>query len=729
QLVVSLRSLLPALGDDQLNAVKAEFVARLGPDRPESAIDLVPNLTASRISNRLDLRGPSHTVDAACASSLIAVDQAMDQLASRRCDVVIAGGVHHCHDLTLWSVFTQLGAISRQAQVRAFDRRADGLLIGEGTALLVLKRLADAEAEGDRVYAVIRGAGVASDGKATSLMSPSSDGQVLAVERAWRRAGLDPASVGLIEAHGTGTPTGDSVELRTLQRVFGGPDGERAGLGSVKSMIGHAMPAAGAAGIVKAALAVWSGRLPPTLHAEQPSPLVDETRFRLVGSAEPWTAVSPLVAGVDAFGFGGINAHVVLEEHLPSTGRVPSRRRPPRRSGQADEQVLLASGSDASHVAARLSRLAASDLLSFDAAPAGPRILSEPTDDLNGPCRLAIVAPTPKRLALAGSIASGGRPFAGRNDVWFQPEPLAGSGGGQVAFLFPGLEPDFAPRLDDVASALDFDGRRIVGGSDRIEVLGPAVIDAGRLLHLALDRLGVRPDLVAGHSVGEWTAQIATGMTPIEALEPLLDQLTPGRLRHPDVAFLALGCPAETAAELIAGVADVVVSHDNCPHQSVVCGTDTAVAEVTARAGSRRVLAQQLPFRSGFHTPMFEPYLDGMRELFGGLPIRPPSVPVWSATTGAPYPTDPATVRALTIEHMTKPVGWRSLVERLHDHGTRVFVEVGVGSLVGFVGDILGDRPHLAVAAHSPKRDGLAQLRRAVAALWSAGVDVRPDAV
>jgi acyl transferase domain-containing protein/phosphopantetheinyl transferase len=719
QLVVSLRSLLPDVSEAQLASIKAEFVDRLGPARSESAIDLVPNLTASRISNRLDLRGPSHTVDAACASSLVAVDQALDQLASGRCDVVVAGGVHHCHDLTLWSVFTQLGAISRRQEVRAFDRGADGLLIGEGTVMLVLKRLADAERDGDRVYAVIRGVGVASDGRATSLMSPSVEGQVLAVERAWQRAGLDPASIGLLEAHGTGTPTGDEVELHTLRRVFGAA-GPTAGLGTVKSMIGHAMPAAGAAGIAKAALAVFHGQLPPTLHAEDPHLLVAATRFRLVQETQPWEGAGPRVAGVDAFGFGGINAHVVLEEHLGSTGRSPGRSGSARRAvlrpvGRTEpaEELLLVAGASVDEVLERL-------------ADAGSTSTGELAVHGGGPVRLAVVEPSAKRLALAEEVVRRGRPFHGRSDVWFQPTPLVGpqSAGGQVAFVFPGLEPNFTPRLEDVAARLDFDTRRIVGDTSTLEVLGPAVIDTGRVLHQALAQLGVHPDLVAGHSIGEWTAQIAAGMTPVEALEPLLDQLRPGVLDHPDVAYLALGCGVDVAGALIDGVADIVISHDNCPHQSVVCGTDAAVAEVGERARQRHVLAQELPFRSGFHTPMFEPYLGAMAELFGALPVRTPSVPVWSAASGRPYPDDPDAVRALTVEHLTTPVRFGPLVSRLYEDGVRVFVELGVGSLVGFVDDTLGAQSYLAVAANSAKCSGLAQLRRTSVALWCAGVEV-----
>ncbi|MDQ4102917.1 MAG: polyketide synthase, partial [Actinomycetota bacterium] len=189
QLMTTLRELLPDLSEERLDAIRTAFQSQLGPDRPEAAIDLVPNLAASRVANRLDLAGPAYTVDAACASSLVAIDHAVRELTAGRCDAVLAGGVHHCHDITLWSVFSQLGALSPSQRIRPLHRGADGILIGEGTGMVVLKRLADAG--DDRVYAVIRGSGVASDGRATSLMNPRADGQVRAIERAWQAADLD----------------------------------------------------------------------------------------------------------------------------------------------------------------------------------------------------------------------------------------------------------------------------------------------------------------------------------------------------------------------------------------------------------------------------------------------------------------------------------------------------------------------------------------------------------
>ncbi|MCB0962319.1 MAG: polyketide synthase dehydratase domain-containing protein [Acidimicrobiales bacterium] len=739
QLVEALRSLVPEVGEERLAQVKAEFQDRLGPERPESSIGLVPNLAASRIANRYDLRGPAYTIDAACASSLIAVDHAATALASGRADVVVAGGVHHCHDLTLWSVFCQLRALSPTGQIRPFSRDADGILVGEGTGLFVLKRLADAERDGDRIDAVIAGTGVAGDGAGASLMNPRAEGQVAAVSAAWTASGLDPATVGLIEAHGTATPVGDRTELETLRTVFGPGDAAspRAGLGSVKSMIGHAMPAAGAAGLAKAALAVRHGILPPTLHVDEPNEALADTRFRLLSRAEPWEGDAPRVAGVNAFGFGGINAHVVVTEHPsardrpgPAAGVSTSRASAatieaggPRAAGSgtgaapaspvatgasdaAVEEVVLLAGRDAADVLAQLDAW----------APGAP--LAVPT---GGPARLAIVAPNERRLTLARKVLERGTPFRGRNDVWFEP---AADGTRGIAFLYPGVEPTFEPRVDDVATQLDLPWAGLADDVPPLERQGRGLVEVGLLLTQALDRLGIRPDAVAGHSLGEWTGQIASGMIPLDYVDEFLDRLHPGAIEVSDVVFVALGAGADVAAELVAGLPDAHVSHDNCPHQSVICAPAEAMAVAVERAKERKVLAQELPFRSGFHSPLFAPLVAPLAEQFGHVPLTTPAVPMWSATAVAPYPDDPAEIRELSGRHLVEPVRFRQLIEALADDGIATFVQVGTGSLGGFVDDTLRDRDVVTIAANTPKLSGVDQLRRVAAAVWSTGRDV-----
>ncbi|MCC9307899.1 polyketide synthase dehydratase domain-containing protein [Kitasatospora sp. RB6PN24] len=732
QLVRTLGELLPDLTADQLGRVHQAFVDRLGPDRPESAIGLVPNLAASRVANRLDLRGPAYTVDAACASSLVAVDQAVGELATGRCDVVLAGGVHHCHDVTLWSVFAQLRALSPSERIRPFHRDADGILIGEGTGVVVLKRLADAERDGDRVYAVIRGTGVAGDGRTAGLANPDPGGQARAVRAAWRAAGLDPrapGSVGLLEAHGTATPAGDAAELATLAEVFGPAVGgaERAVLGSVKSMIGHTMPAAGVAGLVKAALAVHHGVLLPTLHCDEPHPALAGTRFRTIGAASPWETPPgvPRRAAVNAFGFGGINAHVVLEQ-APNAHMVVEQtpnahvRRHAVTVGEPERVLRLAA-----ETPEQLARLLTGD----DAAVLAAGV---PQDGAAPRCRLAVADPTAKRLALARRAVARGRAWRGRGDVWFAPRPLLGGAtGGRLAFLFPGLEGEFTPRVDEVAD--HFGLARPVGGARGAAVAdvgrhGVGVVAVGRLLDTVLRRIGVRPDAVAGHSVGEWTAMIAGGLYAGAAVDAFLAAFDPDSLQVPGLAFAALGASAERVRQVLAtveGMAEVVLSHDNAPQQSIVCGPEQPVTELVHWFRAKGVLGQLLPFRSGFHTPMLAPYLAPIRAAAERFELHRPSVPVWSGTTAAPFPDTEADVRALFLRHLLEPVRFRPLVEAMYGAGFRAFVQMGPGQLGSLVDDTLGDREHLVVAANSAQRDGLAQLRRLAAALWVDGAE--PD--
>ncbi|RST04853.1 acyltransferase domain-containing protein [Streptomyces sp. WAC07149] len=719
QLAQTLRELAPELGERRIAEVRSAFQEALGPERPEASIGLVPSFTAARTANRLDFRGPAYTLDAACASSLLAVDQAVGLLASGRCDAVVAGAVHHCHIATLWSVFTQLRALSPSERIRPFDRAADGTLLSEGTGVVLLKRLADAHRDGDRVYAVVRGTGVAGDGRAASLMSPLVAGQVRALERAWREAGLDPrapGALGLLEAHGTGTPVGDAAELDTLARVFGPPGattGPGIGFGSVKSALGHTMQASGMAGLIKAALAVHEGVLPPTLHLEDPHPALARTRMRPVTAAEPWErGPAPRRAGVNAFGFGGINAHVVLEEP-PAAGRAapPVRRFIPL-GGGAPAPVGAGAGGGVLLLAADTP----AELSALLAAPS-------PVSGGDGPCRVAVAGPSPQRLALAARAVARGRPWRGRGDVWFSPEPL----GGRVAFLFPGLEPEFAPVLDDVADRLGMERPRLTRGGSLIERALDAIA-TGRFHARVLPALGIRADVLAGHSLGEWAAMVAAGMYPEDAADAFLDSLRPGSLKVPDLVYAALGCGAERARAALHGLEGVVVSHDNCPHQSVVCGDPEQVAAAVARLRGEGVLGQELPFRSGFHTPMWEPYLGQVRAAFGRLPLEPGSVPVWSATTCGPFPAAPEEVRELVVRHLLEPVRFRELTLRLYEEqGVRSFVTLGPGSLPGFVEDTLRDRPHLAVAVSSPRLSGLASLTRTCAALWTEGHAPRWD--
>ena len=318
-----LSALHPEWSEADRESVRAELKGALPPFEAATIAGQLTNATASRIAHRLDLNGTAYVVDTASASSLVALDLATRALTERRADLAIVGGVYVEADVDFPLVFRQLGAMSPSGTARPFSSDADGMLSGEGVGVLILKRRRDAERDGDRIYAIVQGLGLASDGRARGLTGPSARGHARAIRRAYRRSGIDPATVMLVEGHGLGVPAADRAELRALNAVFPPPPYGHRALGAVSSMIGHAMPAAGMAGLIKTALAVYHGVIPPTLHAEAPHPLLDPSTsaFALNTATRPWIHPDPDTprrAGVNAFGFAGINAHAVLESHLTS---------------------------------------------------------------------------------------------------------------------------------------------------------------------------------------------------------------------------------------------------------------------------------------------------------------------------------------------------------------------------------------------------------------------------
>lgn len=731
QVISILKELIPELQPESLERVRRKFDERLGPQQPEGTIGLVPNLAASRVANRLNLRGPSYTIDAACASSLIAVDQAMTELRAGRLDAVLAGGVHHVHDISFWSVFSQLRALSRRGEIRPFDSSADGLLIGEGTGVVVLKRLADALDAGDRVYAVIRGSGISSDGKSASMFNPASTGQSLAIRRAWEAAGLDPTdpdALGLLEAHGTGTPTGDAAELVTVAEVFGPHHGgPRPVIGSVKSMIGHTMPAAGIAGLIKATLAVHRGVLPPTLHCVEPRGEMAATRFSPIAAAQPWESEGPRRAGINAFGFGGINAHLVIEQPptnaaassawaaAPSTGAAAPPAPSVRPAGAAvdePDQVLWLAAADVAGVAALLDRDDASVRRDGATFADDPQALSAPQ------CRLGVVDPTDKRLATARRAVSRGEPWRGARDIWFTPAPLLTSGG-KLAFVFPGLEAEFAPRTKDLAAHFGLPDREWSAAD--LGRHGAGLIEVGKMLNEVLGRMGIRADAVAGHSIGEWAAAAATGQVSTTDMDGFLKMFDADSVAVSGYVFAAVGAGADQVTSVLGGFPGVALSHDNAPAQSVVNGPEAQVDRLIEELRRRNVLCQKLPFRSAFHTPVFA---EGLRSIGAALQswqVHPTSVPVWSATLAAPFPTDEQQVNQIFVRHMMEPVWFRQTVAAMYDAGFRVFLQVGAGQLASLIGDNLRGRDHLAMPVNVGHRSGLDQLRRVATALWTEG--------
>ncbi|HRP28712.1 MAG TPA: polyketide synthase, partial [Burkholderiaceae bacterium] len=348
-------AMLPQLDAGKLAQIRAMLEATIPPMTPDIAPGLVPNVMTGRIANRLNLHGPNYLVDAACSSSLLAVGAAIDELRAGRSRMMLAGGVNASLPADVTTIFTQLGALSARGKVRPFEAGSDGTLLGEGLGVIVLKRLDDALADGDRIYAVLRGVGQSSDGRGTGLLAPSQEGETLAIRRAYAASGVDPASVGLVEAHGTGIPLGDRTEIASLKAVFGErttPIGVKA-LGSVKSMISHCIPAAGVASLIKMALSLHHKVLPPTLcESVNPELGIGATPFYVNTQAAPWITHqgTPRRAAVNAFGFGGTNAHAIVEQ-------APAAACAPKRLGAWPAELCVLSADSDAALVARLEEL------------------------------------------------------------------------------------------------------------------------------------------------------------------------------------------------------------------------------------------------------------------------------------------------------------------------------------------------------------------------------------
>ncbi|WP_443945527.1 beta-ketoacyl synthase N-terminal-like domain-containing protein [Pedobacter sp. AW1-32] len=691
QIARLLKDLLPHLSDQEIEKVKHEYQLRKGRFSADTAMGLIPNLVASLVANRFNLGGAAFTVDAACASSLLAVDHAVQELHSGRCNMVIAGGVHVGQNAAFWSIFSQLGALSRKEKISPFDQNADGLIIGEGCGFVVLKRLEDAQHDGDRIYAVVKGTGISSDGSGTSVMSPSTKGQIKAIEQAWKNAELDIHQIGYLEAHGTGTPLGDKTEIETLKQFFGKDENVvRAGLGSVKSNIGHAMPAAGIAGLIKTSLALYHGIIPPSIHCGAPLTQIAETRFSIVQEAMDWEKSGlPKFAAVNAFGFGGINAHVVLAGvDRPKTDPVLVLAR------ETHEELILA-------------------------------LENEDYSKGNGQYRLAVFHPTADRLKKAQKIVAKNTPWRNKQDIWYSNAPLL-TGDAKVAFVFSGLDGLAGGEFESVAKYFNIETTQ---DSNAEGLLSEAlkVLNKSSVLDQALKKLGLNPDMNAGHSLGEWLAARSSSLAAESSVMHLLEVLNPETFDLKDSRFIAVGCGLDILEPIVKNIPNLYLSNDNCPQQVILCGDQTALEQFVPILKAQQIFHQILPFQSGFHSPFVADKLDLILEGMKDMQFQKTTIPLWSATTLELYPEGFEAIRQLSAEHLIKPVRFRALTEKLYQEGARVFIQVGSGGLTGFIDDTLKGKNISTITANVAIRSGIAQLQRVVAALFIEGREIGMD--
>ncbi len=724
-----------------------DLPAELGAVLPSLTEDSFPgilgNVIAGRIANRLDLGGTNYTVDAACASSLAAVDVACKELVAGTSNVVVCGGADLHNSINDYLMFASVHALSPTGQCRTFDASADGIALGEGVAAVVLKRVADAERDGDRIYAVIKAVGGASDGKSLGLTAPRAQGQARTLARAYDRAGVDAGEVGLVEAHGTGTVVGDRTELETLNGFFsraGAPAGTIA-LGSIKSQIGHTKCAAGLAGLMKAALSLHHRVLPPTLNVKEPNPAwTPDSPFTLSGVARPWSAPRRL-AGVSAFGFGGTNFHVVLEGYDKAVASTGLPKWP--------AELFLLRGVDRAQALAKADRLvqvAASPLVSLAE-------VARAASDGEGPVQVAIVARDAADLAKKIGMARDGKSHS--SGVFLadgEPTP-------KLAFLFPGQGSQRVGMLSDLFVAFPSLGRLLERGArwrDAIfpapawtpeddaaqqaaitdtRVAQPALGLGGLAMAELLMGFGVRPDMLAGHSYGELVALCVAGALPEAALLDLSERR--GRRILESCAdaedagtMAAVAADVATVSAHLAGLDGVVIANENSPEQSVISGPRRGVEEAVERLLAASIATKPIPVACAFHSPLVSGACDLFADDLAQVDVAAPDLTVYSNATTQPYPADAGAVRTMLAGHIGQPVRFAAEIEAMYAAGARIFVEAGPGRvLTGLVGRILGKRPHVAIACDRPGENGIQQLLLALAQLAARGVPVDADAL
>ena len=650
---------------------------------------------ANRISYIFDLHGPSFAVDTACSSSLVAVHEACVSLWRGESSLAIAGGINALLSPSGFIGFSKAHMLSPTSRCHAFDASGDGYVRSEGGGVVLLKPLAQAAADGDPIWAVIAGSGVNSDGRTTGLAMPNPVAQEALLRHVYSEAGIDPASVSYIEAHGTGTSVGDPVECTALGHVFGAarPAGEPCRIGSVKTNVGHLEPASGVAGLMKVLLALRHRELPQSLHLTTPNPQIPFAEFNLSVVAEK-TALppGPLVMGVNSFGFGGTNAHVILCE--PDAGPALAAAKTPATSAKQETWPLLISASTPEALGALASRYA--EMLLSPASPPLPAV-----------CRAAATQRThhPQRLAVfgagAGEIAARLEAFAKGETTRLTTSGQAPASEIRLAFVFSGngsqwrgmgqsllADPFAAEWIGRVDAALQphlgWSVKQILQSSepeglyDHTEYAQPALFALQVAVFEWLQAHGVEAEAMLGHSVGEIAAAYAAGILPLAeacrviAVRSQAQQRTAGAGR-----MAALGMPAADAAAAIEGYEErLTIAGINSPNSVTIAGDADAIAALGAELKSTSTFYRELGLNYAFHSKAMDPVRAELLDRLAGLQPLPGQQRFVSTVAGGDLAGERLGA-AYWWDNIRKPVQFAPAIAALAEDGFNTFLEIG----------------------------------------------------
>jgi acyl transferase domain-containing protein/phosphopantetheinyl transferase (holo-ACP synthase) len=767
QTITLLEQLAPHLDDETRKSIRQALIESLPPLTPEIAPGFVPNIITGRIANRLDLMGPNFIVDAACASSLVAVELAIRELLSDRCDLVIAGGVHASTPPPIYMVFCGLAALSRD-KIRPFDASSNGTLLGEGVGMVVLKKLRDAERDGDRIYAVIKGVGSSSDGKALGLLAPRLEGEVLALQRVYGEDTIAPETIGLIEAHGTGIALGDRTEVQSLTAVFGPRQGQmpHCALGSVKSLIGHCIPAAGSASLIKTALALYHKILPPTLCENvNPALEIEKTPFYINTETRPWihgNSKAPRRAGVNAFGFGGVNAHAVLEEYRGSETNHQLLHQ------QWATELLIFSGDERQQVIELINQVQRQLL---DDSLTIANLAYTLSTQAVGKHRLVIIA---KDIAdLEKKLNTATEKLKEPKDHWqtrtgiyytavtVTPQPIAllfpGEGSQypnmladlclyfpQVRQWFDFLDETFSERKQPPSrfifppptSLTEAESQQANAQLFQMDLASEIVFTSSMALYELLSDFGIKSDFMLGHSTGENVALMASRtirelsrtelMSKIRLFNKIYHKLNEADC-IPKGALLSVGAVEPTLLQKVieSFQGRLHFAMDNCPNQAVLFGNEADINQAEVELTTAGGIISRLPFDRAYHTPLFDDVAKAFREFYDAVDVGVGETCLYSCATASLFPTEPEAIRSLAAKQWSSRVRFQETVEALYKEGVRTFIEVGPkGNLTAFVQDILKGKEHLALSSNSQRISGLEQIQHLLARLLINGIKI-----